>query len=368
MKLEQGVISSSQLTFLIVGFIMGSTLLIAFIGGITKHDSWLAVVSGWVVSVPFVLSYIFLAQKFPGKNLIQINDLIYGSYLGKLVSVLYICYFWQLISQNLRFIADFVLTFILPETPMVVILIMFTFISAWAVRSGLEVIARCSIILVTVSMLIVLTNVVLLLKEMKLTNFLPVFDLPLKDFIHGTHVIAAIPLGELVVFLMIMGYINKIKQVKSSALLGLTIGGAILLVVTLRDIAVLGITYSVMISPSFEAIRQINIANIITRMEILVAITLLFTFFLKVSVFYYGTALGTAQLLNLRSYVPLVLPIGIISITLAVLVGESKLEQSYNAANIWIIYVMPFEFILPPLTLLIAKIRGLPQKQGGKIN
>jgi spore germination protein KB len=98
----------------------------------------------------------------------------------------------------------------------------------------------------------------------------------------------------------------------------------------------------------------------------LVAIVLIMMLFLKVSVLYYGTVLGIAQFLNLRSYVPLVLPIGIISISLAVLVYDSDMEHVYYAANIWPIYTIPFEFLIPPLSLLIAQIRRLPKKQGGK--
>ncbi len=98
--------------------------------------------------------------------------------------------------MNLRFFSDFLLTYIMPETPIVVILIMVTFICAWAVRNGIEVIARCSFIFVIITAIIVLSTFVLLIKEMKLTNFLPVFELSLKDFIQGTHIMASIPFCE----------------------------------------------------------------------------------------------------------------------------------------------------------------------------
>lgn len=95
--------------------------------------------------------------------------------------------FYSLSWGPLRATGDFLLTYIIPQTPLVVVLIMFTFVSAWAVRAGLEVIARISIIFVALTNVILISTVLLLLKDMKFTNFLPIFSIPLKDFIQGTH-------------------------------------------------------------------------------------------------------------------------------------------------------------------------------------
>jgi spore germination protein KB len=97
-----------------------------------------------------------------------------------------------------------------------------------------------------------------------------------------------------------------------------------------------------------------------------VAIVLLVTLFIKTSVFYYATVLSTAQLFNLRSYLPLVLPIGIICIAVAIMAADSTMEQAYSATDVWLFYMTPIEILLPLITLLIAKIRGLSEKQGGR--
>lgn len=143
-------------------------------------------------------------------------------------------------------------------------------------------------------------------------------------------------------------------------------GGVTLLIVTVRNTAVLGITSTILTSPSFEAVRLIDIAKIITRLELLVAVVLLVTLFIKVSIFYYATVLGMAQLLRLRSYLPLVLPIGIISISITVFMYDSPVEEAYNGANIWPIWTIPFQLLIPPISLLTAKIRRLPKQREGE--
>lgn len=364
MRIEKGAISSSQLMFLTAAFVQGSSLLIAFTHGITKQDTWLVVLSGFAVMLPFLWAYLSLAQKFPEKNLVQIMDIVYGPFLGKLISAIYISFPLQLISTNLRYIGEFFLTYMYPETPLIVILIMFTSVCVWAVRGGIEVISRISVITVVITFIVDFVTSFLLVNEMEFTNFLPAFELSMKDFIQGTHIMVSIPYGELVVFLMIIPYLNKIKQARSSVLLGLIFGAAALLILTIRDIAALGILSTVMVSPSFEAVRLIDIGNIITRMELLVAVVLLITVFIKVCVFLYASVLGIAQLLQLKTYRPLVLPVGILGVSFTVLIHEHALEQA-RAADIWPSYAFLF-LLIPIVTLLIGKIRNLPQNQGGE--
>lgn len=361
MKLEKGEISSSQLMFLIVGFMQGELLASSFAYPISKHDTWLAVLAGLTAGLLIALVYIALAGKFPGKNLVQIHDLIYGPYLGKLVSLQYIGLFVILLSVHLWFIGDFILTYIMPETPIIVIMIMFTFICAWAVRQGIEVIARMNVLSVFITFLIILLTFVLLLKDMEFTNLLPIFEVPLDDFIQSTHIIMNVSFSELLIFLMVIPYMNKPKQAKKSVLLGMLIGGLFLLIATIRNIATLGPLVTILTSPSMESVRLIHIGKILTRLEILVAMTQILLLFIITSVIYYATVLGIAQIAKLRSYVPLVLPIGIIAITLSLISIDSRMQLEYSATHTTPIYRVYFYIITPLISLLVAKLRKLPK-------
>ena len=363
MKIEKGVISSSQLMFMIIGFIQASNLLLVFPSEVVSHDGWLAILAALGISIPVVLSYAALAQEFPGKNLIQISDIVYGTYLGKLIAVSYIFIFLSLVSLNLRFFSDFLITYIMPETPIWAILVMLTFISAWAVRAGIEVIARCSFIIIVIALSIILTTTLFLVLDMDIFNFLPVLDLPLKDFIQGIHIIFSIHYLEIVVFLMIVSFVNKTQQIKSSMIWGLIVGGASLLILEARNVAVLGKAADIMTSPSFVVARYISVAEVFTRLEMFVAIMLITTVCLKVSILYYATVLGLAQTLNLRSYLPLVIPIGIIAIFLSIITADSSMEQLYAGIYTWPVFILPFQ-LFPIFSLLIVKLRKIFKKGG----
>ncbi|KJS87234.1 MAG: hypothetical protein JM58_04945 [Peptococcaceae bacterium BICA1-8] len=364
MKLEGGKISSSQLTFLIIGFTIGSSVILSP-GQAAGHDAWLAVLAGLGEGLFFAVIYTSLAARFPGKTLVQFNDLIYGPYLGKVISIGYLWFFFHLGSLVLRNFGDFFTSIIYPETPMVVFILLTALICASATRNGIEVIARCSIILLSLMLVTDLVLIILLLKDMEFTNLLPIFDLPLKEFIRASHSAATFPFGETVAFLMVIAFLNNVKQAKISTAAALTIAGMFLVTASVRNTAVLGIVATTATYPSFMAVRIIDIAHILTRLEVIVAIDLLAMGFLKISVLYYGTVLGMAQLLKLRSYLPLVLPVGALMVLLSILQFDSVTENIAFAFDIWPYYAIPFQIGIPLLSLIVAVLRGLPKKEGG---
>ncbi|AET67096.1 spore germination protein, amino acid permease [Desulfosporosinus orientis DSM 765] len=362
MKLEKGEISSSQLMFLVGCFIQGSLLSsLSYAYPIAKHDTWLAVIAALILGLLFAFIYLAIANQFPGQNIIQINDLVFGPYLGKFVSLHYVYLFLSSLSIYLWYIGDFVLTYVMPETPVILIMIMFIFICAWAVRLGIEVIARVSILFFFITYLIITVTVGLLLKDMKFTNLLPIFELPLRDFIHSTHIILHYSFSTVMIFLMVIPSMNKPKEAKKSVLLGMIFGGMFMIMGAVRDIATLGPLCGVMTTPSLEAVRIISIAKILTRLEVLVAMGQIFLLFIIASLFYYTSAVSIAQLTKLRTYVPLVFPLGIISVTQALTSYESRMQLSYMSIHITPMYSLLFYLVIPLTTLIVAKLRHLPK-------
>ncbi|MBZ4653417.1 MAG: hypothetical protein JG781_756 [Peptococcaceae bacterium] len=364
MKLEGGKIAGSELVFLMIGFTLGSSLILSPAQA-AKHDDWLAILAGLGEGLVFALIYTTLAVRFPGKTLIQFNDIIYGPYLGKIISLGYLWYFLQLGSLVLRNFGDFFTTIIYPETPMIVFIVLVALICASAVRNGIEVIARCSILLVVFTFVVIFGTAILLAKDMKFTNLLPVFDIPLREFIKASHSAATFPFGETVAFLMVIPFLKKVKEAKTSSIIALIMAAMLLVVVAVRDTAVLGITKTISTYPAYQAVRLIDVGKILTRLEILIAINLLSMGFLKIAVLYYGAVLGTAQLLKLRSYLPLVLPMGAFMVSLSTLQFGSNIENINFAQEIYPYYALPFQVGLPLISLLIAILRGVPKKMKG---
>lgn len=365
MSLEKGRISGSQLVWLMMGFIFGSSLILTP-GETAEHDAWLAVLIGLAEGSVFALVYILLSRRFPGKTLIQINDLVYGPYLGKLLSLSFLWYLLHLASLVLVSFTDFFTALIMPETPTLVFVLLISMVCAYAVRNGVEVISRCSEVLVPVTVFSLLLTFLLLVKDMEIKAFQPVLEVPAGRLFWAAHSAATFPFGETVAFLMIIPFLNKPQKTTASVLTALVSAGFFLLMTIIRNTGVLGVTERAFAYPSFEAVRLVNIGRFLTRVEILVAINFLTMIFLKIAVLFYGTVLGTAQLLGLRSYRALTLPIGVFIIILSLINFAGVPENFEFAREIYPIYALPFQVGIPLVTLILALIRKLPRREADK--
>lgn len=366
MKLEKGVISNTQLIFLILGFMEFMVMSINFVYSISGTDTWITVLAAYAVTILVVIGYTAIAKKYPGKNLVEINDAVFGPYLGKVFSVFYIWFFFEYMIHIAYYFNSFWITYIMTETPRVVFIIMLILVCGAAVRSGIEVIARCSALFAVMVPIMALLASALMLKDMDLFHFLPILEISPKDFIQSVHIILTIQFCDIVALLMILPYAEDNKKIRKPMLIAVSVSAALLLFVAFLSTAVLGVRMNDSTSVTFAITREIDAAKVLTRLDVLIAITLLITVFVKISVFYYATVLGMAQILKLRSYKPLIVPIGIITIAIAANLYPSDMEQVYCAQYIWPFNASLFEFILPAVTLVVIGIRSFAENRKEK--
>lgn len=364
MKLEKGVISNTQLMFLTFSFMQAMIMTANFNYALTKQDTWIVVIAASGVTALFVLMYAALARRYAGKDLVQINDTVFGPYFGKAVSALYIWFFFQLIIHYAYFYNSFWITYIMPETPRIAFLIMLMFICAMAVKGGIEVIARCGFLLSLIVAVMTGLIFILLFKDMKFSNLQPMLQTPPKDFIQSLHIMLAIPFLDLVALLVFFPYTAENRKIRKPVLLALCMSTALLLISVAGNVATAGARVVNSTSVSFAITREIDFAGVLTRLDVLIALTLLITIFMKIAVMYYVTAISTARLLNLRSYRPLIIPIGVLVIGFAVKLYPSDMEQVYAGKNVWPFYAIVQEALLPAVTLAVVYIRKLFQKRG----
>ncbi|GKU23257.1 GerAB/ArcD/ProY family transporter [Clostridium folliculivorans] len=359
MKIEKGMISSSELMFLIIALLQGSTLTATFISGVTKQDTWVVVVVSFFILCFLLQVYLNLAQCFPEKNIIEINDITYGAYLGKFVSIIYIYHFWFIVAANLRFIADFFSTFLMQETDIIVFIVPISITCIYVIRKGIEVVARMAPFFTIFTIVAAIIIAVMLFSQYDIKNMLPMFQLNSMQFLQGVNVITVIPFGELLIFLMIFPSVGDKENIKKYSFKGMIIGVVFFLMIIVRNTLALGIVGEFEIQSSFQVAKLIDIADIISRLESLIAVVLLFNVFMKIAIFCYGTVLSIAQILKLKTYKHIVSPIVIISIIFSITMYESPVNQSYTAANIYPVYAWIPEIVFPIISLIIAKLRNL---------
>jgi spore germination protein KB len=94
-------------------------------------------------------------------------------------------------------------------------------------------------------------------------------------------------------------------------------------------------------------------------------VNLLIGGWIKVGICLYAACLGIAQIANLQDYKPLVLPVTIICVSLAIWLYENIFEMLVWAAEIYPYYAVPFQFGIPVLLLVIPKIKSWMKSNEG---
>ena len=353
-------LKQSQFVFLIAAYVSGSALIVAFMDTIAKQNTWIVVIAGYVVSIPFLLCYMFLSKRFPGKNLIEINDIIYGRVLGKVVSTFYVVFMLLLLAFNVRDMASFYTGYIVPETSEFVFALFVTLAAAFAVYKGLHSIAKVSMIAVFISILVIAGTMLLLLGEMDFKNFLPILEIDGKTFLQSVHVMAGVPFGELIIFLMMMPYLSANVKKPKSIMQGALIATILFVMITVRNTAVLGASAGITSQASFHAVRLINIGEFLSRIELFVAIGITIILFVKITVLYFTAVTGFSTLFRMRSAGTLIIPLGAIAVIIGMIRFRSIVAHAVWGTNYSMMFEMPFVMILPVVSLLVAKLRRLP--------
>ncbi len=358
MKLPLPDIRLGQLEFvlLILGFELGTSVILSPAHQ-ARQLSWLAIIAGLMEALLIVLCFTTLAKRFSGQTMIEICETVYGKIVGMVVAGLFIWYIFNLGSVVLRNSTDFLGTAIMPETPGSVIGAVMVLVAACAVYYGIEVISRCSVVLVPLTFLLFMITLGLQLSTFNFRNLFPLFDLPLDKFLLASHGAAMFPFGESVVFMMLFPFVNSQKYGKLT-LLGLVSVSILFVLAAVRTITVLGATAEIFTYPAFEAVKMLNLPYVNTRLEVVVAINFLTMSFLKLTVLYYGTVLSLSQFLRMRTPRPLVIPIGILILTTSILDFRNISENLEFAEFTYPVYALLFQFVIPGITLLIAVLRG----------
>jgi spore germination protein KB len=357
MKIEKRNISPSQLTFLIISLIQATTFTDIFIIEITKQNTWIVTIVGFIITLFLLSIYTSLSNKFPGKDLIEIHDIVYGKYLGKALSLLYIFFFWFPILADLRFIADFFATYLFPKIDIIIFISIIVIVTMYAVKKGLQTIARLSTIIALITLISFVFFSIFTIKDLDISNLLPIFELNLRDFIQGLNIVVTIPFGEIILFIMLFPYTNPKSSIKKYSFLGLSIGALYCLIVIIRNVLVLGNITPIHVFQIYQVAKLINVGDIIVRTEVLIALIILFDIFVKICIYYLTALLAITQFLKLNSYKPLIIPFGIITIVLSITLFDSEVYEYYIATNIYPIFGIPFIIIFPIISFIIACIK-----------
>jgi len=265
-----GKISPRQVMWLMVSFLLGSAILIipAALAASARQDAWLSIILATLAGLGIIAVYTALALRFPGQNFIQYSQIILGKIAGKAVGLIMIWFALHLGSLVTRNFGDFLNATMLQYTPTWFINAIILLLVIVAVKGGLEVVARVNDIMIPFLIFILFVLTVLSIPDMSIRKIQPILENGILPVAKGSLSAIGFPFAETMLFTMIIPYVNKPGGARKALLLGGAIGGLLLLFITLRTLLVLGPATAKFWYPVLEAVRMINLFNIIQRVEL----------------------------------------------------------------------------------------------------
>ena len=358
--LEKGKISPRQLTILVLLTTMGDSVLI-FPPPDTHHvtqDAWISALMGLATGLLCILIYSKLAKLFPGLTLIQAIQKVFGKWIGTILSLLFLGYTLIVTVGCLREIADFVVVEMLETTPIPAILGLYIIIMVMATRLGIEVIGRTGEIFAPLVIFFFLVLTVSIAPQMQFQRLLPIMSYGIKPAISVAIPITSYTFLENIVFLMIVPYVTQQNKITKSLFQGTLLGGIAIFVTITVCILVLGPYLAARdLYPNYNVARRISVGGFFERVEALIAIMWMITLFIKATVYFYAFILGLSQLLNLKEYRAITLPVAIIAVAGAPLIAPNQTYYIYAFDNFWPYFIITFGLILPLLLWGVGSFR-----------
>ncbi|MGM0879293.1 MAG: GerAB/ArcD/ProY family transporter, partial [Bacillota bacterium] len=268
--MEKAKISVIQLFALMFMFEMGTALVIPY-GIDTKKDAWLAILIGMCVGIILFFIYYYLFRQYPNLPLTGYAKKVFGKYLGWIIGLLYILYFFNTTTHNIRSFGELLLSSTMPKTPLLALIILFVLVICYVLYLGIEVLARTAEVFIVILIILGLTGnlFVYLSGNIDLHNLQPFLEHGWKPILTTALLETSnFPFGQMILFLMLLPHLNRPGLLKRVWLSALISSGLVLSYTISLNIAVLGVEEVERSTfPLLSTIGKVNLFEFIQRLD-----------------------------------------------------------------------------------------------------
>ncbi|MEF2245337.1 GerAB/ArcD/ProY family transporter [Paenibacillus sp. IITD108] len=299
-------ISGLQLFWLILNTITGLGILFTLSPAIAeaKQDAWISITLSGIIGLCMMILAVKVSLLYPEQTFIQYSQTILGKWLGKILVIPYFMMWYSVSGIILRNSSEFIYVALFNETPLTVLSIVVLILAIYVVYTGgLEGIARCSEMMGSFIVLMLLGTFVLSINQSDWQQLIPVYaDSGLKSILKG-----AVPLvafyGDIILFVMVFRFLADFRQAFTRSMWGIAVSSILTIAATAMIIMTFGPTLpSRMWFPFLSMTRFISVLGFIENVDIFVVIIWMFSVFIKLSLYLFVTIYGTAQWLNMKDW------------------------------------------------------------------
>ncbi|MEA4924798.1 MAG: GerAB/ArcD/ProY family transporter [Syntrophomonadaceae bacterium] len=285
-----------------------------------SSSAWLATLAAIIPGALLIYIYLYILKKSSRPFPACLEDCL-GKVLGKTLGFLYILIFFWGIAFTLQYFIALIGSSIVPDTPLSVYIGAMLLTSYYALKTGLQNIARISQILIIYGFPFAFLAVFIsLAQNYDISGLLPLFSTSFKDFGQGVF-ISFVFLGDLIGILVLAFFSTHREEVPRTLYYVLYTYIALITLTALASSMEFGTEYTNLIAfPAFKLVRYITISDFIKNIDAAFIALWIIGIFGAITVKWFLACYTIQQVFNLKDYkfiaAPSSVALGIISLAM----------------------------------------------------
>jgi spore germination protein KB len=358
---EETKLTPFQFSCLVFIFIISSsTLLVPKLSAtFAKQDAWIATILSLIFGVFIVKLYILICCKFPSKNLIEINEIVFGKFISTMISSVLLLYTCIITAGLLRQLEDFLLVTLLSETPIEVIGFILILLITYIAFNGLNVLAMSTEIIIPFIIVTIIMLFIFYIPNVEINNILPMFEASNGEILKATLITLCYPYLDLIIFMLLIPLIKKEEKTSKEFVYSTIIGGLVIIIFTFFCLTILRPGFTVNASyPVYVVTEKINIGNFIQRIEALVGILWVTSLIIKITICFLATLTSFKSLTKIKDISPFIYPFIVICYVLALFLFPNIVYFNQETIiQLWPPLLVIIGFIYPLVLLITIYIK-----------
>lgn len=352
------IVSPMQIASLLLMAVLSTSMLSgpAAIFAEAGRDMWISAILAPISGFILISTVVALHRLFPGRNLIQYSVNVLGAPVGKTIGLLFLLNALILNGNQTRQFIDFVSMSYFTRTPNIVFTVSITLITALAIRSGVEIIARIAWLLAPIIILIIMVIILPLTYTIDLEHLMPVMEHGFIPIAQGTLALN-IWYSMFVYLTFFLPHVDSNKKMKQWGWISVTTVALCLFFTFVYTIGIMGSALHAFTYPFMVITRYTQAFEFLAHLDSLVMLFWVLDVFLRSCMTYYCAVVGFAHLFGLKDHTALILPIGVLITIFTYWSTPNNIVFASSAPLIAVSYNL-FNFIYPLILLTAAKLRG----------
>ena len=322
-----------------------------------EQDTWIALIFAGIIITPVYLIYARTLKLFPEKGFFDIIELLFGKFIGTILTSLMLIYGLWVCSITLFNFSEYTSLISLENTPKIVIILTMLSVAVYLACAGINVLGRWSLIMIASLIFNLIITFILASRSLNPDYLKPVFNHSIGQIAVSSLKIGTGAFSDVVLVMSLFAAFKKGDSTYKAYMYGLISGALFLILLYLRNIMILspGMVEAA-VYPSYTANRVIYIGSFLEHVESLTSFNLMLLGITKTALCLSAASISAAKIFKLKRHAFTI----IASALLALIVSRSVFgttEQIITILRVYLPWSTPFFIIIPIAVWIAAEVR-----------